>query len=132
MISVKGLHQVGSKCNILLLEITIISFKINTCILQAYITPGPVTIVQSKATQSSIKIMWTAPTTASGQEMCIDHYFVQYSFGSEPAVKETVETEFELVNLAPCTFALFTIRTECQGRLGPDVLIGQSTGNHCI
>ena len=43
---------------------------------------------------------------------------------------EDVELEFELTHLKPLTFVSFKIRAECQGRLGPEVLIAHSTGNN--
>ena len=97
--------------------------------MQDQITPGPVTKIQSKATFSSIKISWNAPTQATGKEICLQYYYVQYSFGGEYEIEEAVELEFELAQLKPFTSVGFKIRAECQGRLGPEVLIGHSTGN---
>ena len=101
--------------------------------LKDHITPGPVTKIQSKATFSSIKVSWSAPTHATGKEICVDYYYVQYSFGNsfglDYEMAEAVDLEFELTQLKPFTFVSFKVRAECQGRLGPEVLIGHSTGN---
>ena len=92
--------------------------------------PGPVTKIQSKATFSSIKVSWSAPTHATEKELCVDYYYVQYSFGLDYRMAEAVEFEFELTHLEPFTAVSFKIRAECQGRLGPEVLIEHSTGNN--
>ena len=77
-------------------------------------------------------ITWTAPTMSSGQEMFVDFYIVQYSFGTESCMKETLETEFELLNLTSFTFTLFNIRANYQGRLGQEVFIGQTTSKYSV
>ena len=100
-------------------------FVMKRYILLAEITPGPVTIIQSIATQSSIEAFWSAPTTESGHEMCVSCYYVQFSSASESFVKETMETMFKRSNLTPSTFVSLSIRAEYQGRLGPQVYIGQ-------
>ena len=70
--------------------------------------------------------------TSMSQGICVDEYYVEYTLGLEYSVKETMETEFELSNLAPLTYVLFGVRAAYQGRLGPKVYIGQSTGTvHC-
>ena len=75
--------------------------------------------------------MWSAPTFVSGQKMCVDFYYVLYSFESETmcVTLEATESEFTVSKLTPFTFIFFTIRAECKGRLGPEVFIGHSTGN---
>ena len=86
--------------------------------------------MQSKATFNSIKVSWSAPTPTAGEEICVDYYYVQYSFGLDYEMAEAVELEFELTQLKPFTTVSFKITAECQGRLGPQVLIGHSTGNN--
>lgn len=87
-----------------------------------------VTDIRSTATQSSIRISWSAPNTSVSQEMLVDAYYVQYTIGLETSVEEIHETEFMLADLSMFTYVLFSIRAEFQGRLGPEVYIGQSTG----
>ena len=98
--------------------------------LKDQITPRRVTKIQSKATFSSIKVTWSAPTPATGKGLCVDCYYVQYSFELEYKFAETVDLEFELTHLEPFTSVSFKIRAECQGRLGPEVHIAHSTGNN--
>ena len=77
-----------------------------------------------------IFISWQAPVSNSGQEMCIDSYYVQYTLGSEYTLIETTETNIKLslLHVPPFTFTCFKIRAEYRGRLGPEVYIGCSTG----
>ena len=103
-------------------------------------TPGFVDNIRSEATQSKIKISWSAPTTSLGEMMDVDHYYLKYmcvcegEVGSdfEYFVKERIETEFEVSDLDPCTFTLSMIAAEYQGKIGPEVCIAISTGNICM
>ena len=84
--------------------------------------------ISSRATDSSIKISWSAPNVTSGQNLCVDQYYVDYRFGLEYSMRETMQTELNLSELPPLTYIVFSIRAEYRGRLGPVVYIGQSTG----
>ena len=70
--------------------------------------------------------------------MDIDHYHITYTSGwgekynIQYCVKEAAETEFEVANLSPNTYTLFTIAAEVRGRFGPHVSIGISTSNVCM
>ena len=59
--------------------------------------------------------------------MCVDQYYVEYMVEGEYSVAETVDTWFELSDLAPLTYVFFSVRAEYKGRLGPEVRIGHST-----
>ena len=97
--------------------------------------PGFIDNIQSEATHSRIKISWSAPTTSSGELLAVDHYLVSYiSVRQETSesfqfVRGSMETDFNMSNLASYTFVLFTIEAVYQGMIGPGVCIGISTGN---
>ena len=97
--------------------------------------PGFIDDIQSEATQSTVKISWSAPTTRTGQVMDVDHYYITHMFESEERngrtliIKKSGENKLELCNLKPYTDSLFTIMAEYQGKFGPQVTIGISTGN---
>ena len=98
------------------------------------ITPGFVGGIHAEATNSSIKLSWTVPTTSAGEVMHVDHYYIKYMTASrkgtesERSIEETVKTELEVSNLDQDTYTLFTIVAELCGRIGPEVCIGISTG----
>ena len=92
-------------------------------------TPEFVSSIHSEATQSSIRISWSPPTTSNScQPIYVDKYHIQYIIGSMLFSRETMETEFELNQLPPNTYVCFTVRAEYQGRFGLGVFIGHSTG----
>ena len=70
--------------------------------------------------------------------MIVDHYLVSYMSGRQEMnefvnfVRQSVETEFIISDLDPYTFGLFTIVAEYQGKLGPEVCIGLSTGKYNV
>ena len=66
--------------------------------------------------------------------MDVDHYYINYMSASgkvtesEWFVEETVKTEFEISYLDQYTYIFFRVVAELQGRFGPKVCIGLSTG----
>ena len=87
--------------------------------------------IHSRATPSTVSISWSPPTTALGSEMLVDQYHVKSIVGPEYSEKQTRETSLELTDIPPMTYVLSTIRSEYQGRVGPAVYIGLSTGKLC-
>ena len=87
--------------------------------------------IQVQATHSSIKISWSVPTTRAGAVMDGSHYYIEYTYGLEQTtgVIVTVQTQFELPNLDPNTYTLFTITAVYQEIMGPPVFVGILTGN---
>ena len=67
--------------------------------------------------------------------MNVDDYFITYQCGWDERVgfhhpaTENVPTQFEIANLYPKTYTLFTIAAEYQGKVGPKVSIEIFTGN---
>ena len=116
----------------------IYSQELKTLFILPTTAPGFVGGIHALATQSSIKIYWTIPTTSSGEVMSVDRYYINYlsqldnAAGFDYNVEETVETEYEVSDLSPNTYSFFTIEAEYQGKTGPEVSIGTSTGNPYI
>ena len=93
--------------------------------------PGFVRGIQIETTHSSIKVLWSVPTTKTGKVMGVDHYHIYYVCGIQEisGLIESVETQCEISNLAPLTYTFITINAVDQGKIGPQVFIGISTGN---
>ena len=101
-------------------------------------TPGFVDQLQSKATLSTIKISWNAPTTRTHKVMDVDHYIIKcrYRFNQAttdaPFSIKTTETRLNLSTVNQYTDMFLTIAAVFQGRIGPEVMIVICTGNDCV
>ena len=84
--------------------------------------------VRSIATQNAIKVLWSGPCPYFGHEYCAFVYQVKYTIGKVTAVKRTFETEFVLSDIPPFTFVLFAIKVQDMGTLGPETILGQTSG----
>ena len=98
-------------------------------------TPRFVNNILCETTYSNTKLSWSAPTTSTGDIMNVDGYFIAYQRGWDETVlfhhpaTENVPTQFEIANLYPKTYTLFTIAAEYQGKVGPKVSVKIFTGN---
>lgn len=79
--------------------------------------------VRSIASQDTIKLLWRAPRPYSAFV-----YQVEYTIGNVTAVKRMFDTEFVLDDLPLFTFVLFTIKVEDMGTMGPETVLGQTSG----
>ena len=94
------------------------------------VAPGFVRDIQVGATQSSINISWSVPTTSTGNVMAVHHYYIYYVYGKNNTLgtNEIAETQYEISNLEPCTFIFIMIAAVYQEIYGPTVSIRLSTG----